>query len=94
VISIIFFNCFFSSSKTSNGWNVINKNDSYIQSINIVINIFYTLVDDDEKASREGAKICQSFLEKYPYVRIVQTDCPNLWTEAIAAHSEVSRSQE
>lgn len=53
-----------------------------------------SLGDDDEKASREGAKMYQSFLEKHPYVRIVQTDYPDLWAEAIATHSEVNRSQE
>lgn len=42
-----------------------------------------SLGDDDEKASREGVKAYQTFLEKYPFVRIVQTDYPGLWAEAI-----------
>lgn len=53
-----------------------------------------SLGDDDEKASLEGVKVYRSFLEKYPYVRIVQTDYPGLWTDAITVHSETDRTGE
>lgn len=38
-----------------------------------------SLGDEDELARVEGVKVYRSFLNKYPFVRIVQTDCPELW---------------
>ena len=43
----------------------------------------YSLGEYDDKAGQEGEDIYRSFLEKYPFVRLIQTDYPNLWQEVL-----------
>ena len=42
-----------------------------------------SLGEYDEKAEKEGKQAYRSFLEKYPYVRLIQTDHPGLWHEVL-----------
>lgn len=37
----------------------------------------------DDEAGKGGKDIYRSFLEKYPFVRLIQTDYPNLWQEVL-----------
>lgn len=38
----------------------------------------------DDKAEQEGKEAYRSFLEKYPFVRLIQTDHPSLWREVLS----------
>ncbi|CAM3794769.1 glycerophosphodiester phosphodiesterase family protein [Sphingobacterium prati] len=42
-----------------------------------------SLGEYDDEAGQEGKDIYRSFLEKYPFVRLIQTDYPNLWQEVL-----------
>ncbi|WP_454879428.1 glycerophosphodiester phosphodiesterase family protein [Sphingobacterium detergens] len=42
-----------------------------------------SLGEYDDEARQEGKDIYRSFLEKYPFVRLIQTDYPNLWQEVL-----------
>ncbi|WP_223583816.1 glycerophosphodiester phosphodiesterase family protein [Sphingobacterium sp. GVS05A] len=42
-----------------------------------------SLGEYDDEARQEGKDIYRSFLEKYPFVRLIQTDYPNLWEEVL-----------
>ena len=42
-----------------------------------------SLGEYDEKAEKEGKQVYRSFLEKYPFVRLIQTDHPALWHEVL-----------
>ncbi|MFA4975952.1 glycerophosphodiester phosphodiesterase family protein [Sphingobacterium paramultivorum] len=43
-----------------------------------------SLGEYDEKAKQEGREAYRSFLEKYPFVRLIQTDHPSLWREVLS----------
>ncbi len=43
-----------------------------------------SLGEYDDKAEQEGNKAYRSFLEKYPFVRLIQTDHPSLWREVLS----------
>jgi len=43
-----------------------------------------SLGEYDDKAEQEGKKAYRSFLEKYPFVRLIQTDHPSLWREVLS----------
>ncbi|MGJ1227641.1 glycerophosphodiester phosphodiesterase family protein [Sphingobacterium siyangense] len=43
-----------------------------------------SLGEYDDKAEREGKSAYRSFLEKYPFVRLIQTDHPSLWREVLS----------
>lgn len=44
-----------------------------------------SLGEYDEKANLQGKDFYQSFVNRYPFVRLVQTDNPGLWAQFIAA---------
>ncbi len=43
-----------------------------------------SLGEYDDKAEQEGKETYRSFLEKYPFVRLIQTDHPSLWREVLS----------
>ncbi|WP_312337317.1 glycerophosphodiester phosphodiesterase family protein [Sphingobacterium sp.] len=43
-----------------------------------------SLGEYDDKAEQEGKEAYRSFLEKYPFVRLIQTDHPSLWREVLS----------
>lgn len=43
-----------------------------------------SLGEYDDKAEQEGKKAYRSFLEKYPFVRLIQTDHSSLWREVLS----------
>ncbi|WP_426790398.1 glycerophosphodiester phosphodiesterase family protein [Sphingobacterium sp. WOUb80] len=43
-----------------------------------------SLGEYDDKAEQEGEEVYRSFLEKYPFVRLIQTDHPSLWREVLS----------
>ncbi|WON95614.1 glycerophosphodiester phosphodiesterase family protein [Sphingobacterium sp. UGAL515B_05] len=43
-----------------------------------------SLGEYDDKTEQEGKKAYRSFLEKYPFVRLIQTDHPSLWREVLS----------
>lgn len=43
-----------------------------------------SLGEYDDKAEQEGKEVYRSFLEKYPFVRLIQTDHPSLWREVLS----------
>ncbi|WP_293905202.1 glycerophosphodiester phosphodiesterase family protein [Sphingobacterium sp. UBA5670] len=43
-----------------------------------------SLGEYDDKAEQEGKEAYRSFFEKYPFVRLIQTDHPSLWREVLS----------
>ncbi len=42
-----------------------------------------SLGEYDDQAAKSGSMAYRSFLEKYPFVRLIQTDQPGLWREVL-----------
>ena len=44
-----------------------------------------SLGDIDKQALRQGNSVYELFLKKYPYIKIIQTDYPALWTKMLGS---------
>lgn len=45
-----------------------------------------SLKEVDERAEKKGEKVYKAFLDKYPFVKIVQTDNPRLWKQTLVSY--------
>ncbi len=69
----------------NNFWDAFLQTGCWVYSDSRV-HLFWmnSLGEYDDKAEQEGKKAYRSFLEKYPFVRLIQTDHPNLWREVLS----------
>lgn len=47
-----------------------------------------SLGDIDKQALRQGNRVYELFLKEYPYIKIIQTDYPALWTKMLGSENK------